>query len=323
MKIMKKFLLTAMTLVIAINLVACKSETKKIIIGEGDWDSNALHDQIAKIIIEEGYSLQTDIVVVDSPVLISGLRTNDIDLSMEFWSDNVLTYDDDIAAGYYKTLSTNFDDNMQGIYVPSYLVKGENALAPDLKTVKDLKKYPELFPDPEGSEKGVLYGGPVGWLATEFLQKKFTEYGLDENYIFKPIDSSATLSATLSSAYEKKEPWVGYNWEPTWVMGLYDMVLLEDEEYSKENFENGIGSFPSVDVQTIATPKFIEEYPQIADFLSKYETSSKLTSDGLAYMQENEVEADEAAKWVLNENKDLLKKWVSEEAYDKIIASIQ
>ncbi|MFA9399185.1 MAG: glycine betaine ABC transporter substrate-binding protein [Clostridiaceae bacterium] len=323
MKILKKILIAAMSLGLIINLVGCTSTPKKIIIGEGDWDSNALHDQIVKIIIEEGYGVPTDIIIVDSPVLISGLRTNDIDLSVEFWSDNILTYNDDISNGYYVELCTNFDDNMQGIYVPAYLVQGEDAIAPDLKTVKDLKNYSDLFPDPEGSDKGIIYGGPEGWLVTEFLHKKMIEYGLDEYYVFRTIDSSATLSATLSGAYEKGEPWVGYNWEPTWVMGLYDMVLLEDEEFSTDNFEKGIGSCPSVDVNVVATPKFIDEYPEIADFLSKYKTSSKLTSEGLAYMQKNGAEKEETAKWILNENKDLLKGWVSEDAYDKVIAYIQ
>ena len=40
----------------------------------------------------------------------------------------------------------------------------------------------------------------------------------------------------MISAIERGEPWVGYNWEPTWVMGLYDMTLLEDEPYDEEKW---------------------------------------------------------------------------------------
>ncbi|WP_461205453.1 ABC transporter substrate-binding protein [Clostridium sp. DL1XJH146] len=323
MKIIRKLLVVTMSLTLILSLFGCATESDKIVFGEGDWDSNALHDQIAKLVIEEGYGVPVDIVIADTAVMISGLKTKDIDLSTEFWSDNVPTYEEDIANGHYVELSTNFDDNIQGLYVPSYLVEGENAIAPDLKTVEDLKNYPELFPDPEGSDKGIIYGGPEGWMATGFLDKKMIEYGLDEYYSFKSIDSSATLSATLSSAYEKGEPWVGYNWEPTWVMGLYDMVLLEDTEYTPENFENGIGSFPSVDVTVVATQEFIDDYPEITEFLSKYKTSSEFTNQGLGYMHENEVEPDEAAKWLLSENKDLLKGWVPEDIYDKVISAIE
>ena len=43
-------------------------------------------------------------------------------------------------------LSTNFDDNSQGLYVPTYVIEGDKergieAVAPDLKTVEDLAKY--------------------------------------------------------------------------------------------------------------------------------------------------------------------------------------
>ncbi|MCG8502522.1 MAG: ABC transporter substrate-binding protein [Firmicutes bacterium] len=299
------------------------TDEKPIVFGEGDWDSNAFHDQVVKIIIEEGYGGQVDIVSADTAVMISGLKRKDIDVVLELWSDNVPTYQDDIKNGEYVELAVNFDDNMQGLYVPTYMVEGDNAIAPDLKTVEDLKKYAELFPDPEEPEKGIIYGGPEGWGATEFLHKKMKAYGLEEYFNFKTIDSSATLSATLASAYEKGQPWVGYNWEPTWIMGLYDLTLLEDTPYSAENYAKGVGAFASVDVMVVCANDFEERHPEIAGFLKNYTTSSSLTSAGLAYMQSNEVEADEAARWFLKENEDLWKSWVTEEAYGKIKKAIQ
>lgn len=294
------------------------AEKGSIVIGEGDWDSNAFHNQVISYIIRHGYGEETEIVLADTSVLITSFKNKDIDLSVEMWSDNIPTYEEDIKNNYYKELSINYDDNNQGLYIPTYLVEGDDAPAKDLKSVKDLIKYAHLFPDPEDSSKGIIFGGPEGWKATEFLHNKMKAYGLDKYYNFKPIDSSATLSATLTSAYEKEEPWVGYNWEPTWIMGMYDMTLLQDEKYSEENWTKGIGSFPQVKVTVVATPSFVEEFPEIADFLSKYKTSSALTSDALAYMQENEVEADVAAKWFLKEHPELLKKWLPSDVAEKI-----
>jgi len=322
---MKKISIFAVIFVLVIAMATgCSQETAEpIVIGEGDWDSNAFHDQVVKLIIEEGYGYEVDIVMADTSVLIAGLTARDIDLNMELWSDNIPTYQEDQDNGYYQSLSTNFDDNMQGLYVPTYLVEGDGALAPDLKSVKDLVNYKELFLNPEDPEMGIIYGGPEGWKATEFLYKKVDEYGLADLYDFKPIDSGATLAATIASAYEKGEPWVGYYWEPTWIMGIYDMTLLEDSPYSQEDYDMGIGSFPTVDVNVVATPDFIEAYPELAEFLSNYVTSSQLTSLALGYMQENEVEADEAAKWFLKENDDMLKSWVSEDAYANIVAALE
>lgn len=315
---MKKLMFIASLLILVLALSACAKEEKVIVMGEGDWDSNALHDQIVKLIIEEGYGVTVDVVTADTAVMVSGLKTKSIDAVMELWSDNVLTYDDDVNNGDYIPLSVNFDDNMQGLYVPTYLVEGDNALAPDLKTVEDLKKYASLFPDPEDPEKGIIYGGPEGWGATAFLHNKMEVYGLDEFYNFKTIDSNATLSATLSGAYQKGEPWVGYNWEPTWIMGLYDMTLLTDSAYSNEEFALGKGSFPSVPVTVCVNADFEEAYPEITAFLSNYTTSSEFTSTGLAYMQSEEVEAEAAAKWIMKENLDMFKAMMSTDAAKKV-----
>jgi glycine betaine/proline transport system substrate-binding protein len=314
----KNFMMIVSLMVLVFALSACAEEEATIVVGEGDWDSNALHDQIVKVIVEEGYGVMVDVVTADTAVMVSGLKTKDIDVVMELWSSNVLTYDEDISNGDYVELAINFDDNMQGLYVPAYLVEGDQALAPDLKTVMDLKNYANLFPDPEEPDKGIIYGGPEGWGATAFLHNKMEVYGLDEYFNFKTIDSNATLTATLSGAYQKEEPWVGYNWEPTWVMGLYDMVLLTDTPYSEEDYIAGNGSFPSVPVTVCVNSDFEEEYPELAEFFKNYTTSSALTSAGLAYMQSEEVEADVAAKWLMKENIDLFKAMMSDDAFTKV-----
>ncbi len=310
-----------MSIALVLLIAGCSKEPDIIKVGEGDWDSNAFHDQVAKFIIENGYGAKLDIITADTAVMVSGLKTNKIDMSMELWSDNIPTYQDDIDAGDYVALSTNFDDNMQGLYVPTYVVEGDDAVAPDLTSVSQLKDYANLFPDPEDPSKGIIYGGPEGWSATEFLHNKIEALGLDEVYNFRTIDSGATLAATLSGAYQRKEPWLGYYWEPTWVMGLYDMTLIDDEPYSEENFNQGIGAFPTVDVQVVATPDFVEKHPEITAFLKNYTTSSELTSQALGYMQDNEAESEEAAVWFLKEN-DMWKDWVSDEALSKIESAL-
>ena len=299
-------------------LSSCGTSKKEITLGEGDWDSNAVHDQIAKYIIEEGYDVKVNVVLADTSLMISALKAGNIDASLEVWTDNILTYPDDIASGKYEEVSTNFADNKQGLYIPKYLQEAN----PGLVNVMDLKDYMHLFPDPDNSSQGIIYGGPEGWGATDFLHKKMALYGLDEMYNFKPIDSNAILSTTLKAAYDKGQPWVGYNWEPTWIMGLYDMVLLEDSAFSAENYLIGKGSFASVDVTVGVRKGFKSDFPEIYKFLSNYSTSTEITNKGLSYMQENNVEAAEAAKWFLETYESLWTTWVPEEVANKVIKSL-
>ena len=320
----KRIISSMIAVLLIMSLSACSGDEQvTITLGEGDWDSNAFQDQVVKLILENGYDVSVDVVTADTAVMVSSMKTNKLDVCLELWSDNVVTYDDDIAAGDYIELGLNFNDNTQGLYVPRYMVEGENAIAPDLKTVEDLKKYVDLFPNPEDGSRGIIYGGPEGWSATEFLHKKMTTYGLEEMYDFKTIDSGATLAATLSGAYQKGEPWVGYYWEPTWVLGLYDMVLLDDSTYNEEDFANGVGAFPTVDVTVVGTQTFVNDNPELAEFFRSYHTSSAIINEALAYMQENGVEADATAKWFLVERQDVWTEWVDEDVAEKVLAAIQ
>ncbi len=324
MNISKKLLAILLILTLALSLAACgEDEQKTVTLGEGDWDSNAFQDQVVKIILENGYDVNVDIIAADTAVMVTSLKTDKLDICLELWSDNIVTYDEDIKNGEYIELGVNYDDNAQGLYVPRYLVEGEGALAPDLKSIKDLPKYWELFEHPEDPSRGIIYGGTEGWSATEHLHKKMEAYNLSDNFDFKTIDSTATLSATLSGAYLKGEPWVGYNWEPTWVLGLYDMVLLEDSEFSEEDFANGIGAFSTVDVTINSTQVFVDENPELAKFFKSYSTSSAIINEALAYMQENEVEADETAIWFIKEKQDIWTAWVDEDIAKKILDSIE
>ncbi len=312
MKLMKKLMIFVATLAIVFSISACGAlqDEDTIVIGEASWDSNKFHNQIARILIEEGYGVEVDLVTADTSVMVASLKADNMDLTMELWSDNIPSYQDDIDAGDYVELSVNFDDNEQGLYIPTYLQEQY----PGLQTVQDLPDYVHLFPDLD-SDKGLILAGPNGWSATSFLKDKMVEYNLDDDYKLKTLET-ATLYATLADAYANEDPWVGYNWTPTWVSGVYDLTLLEDSEYNEEDFANGIGEFPSVDVNVVAHPDLETNYPEVVEFLRNYETSSELTSSALAYMQENDVDAEAAAIWFLLENEDLWSQWVTTDAYD-------
>ena len=312
---MKK-LLTIVSLFFLVGFIsACETE-ETIVLAQADWESSEFHNEVVKILIEQGYGVMVETVPADTAVMVASLRTSDIDLSMEVWSDNIPTYQDELDSGDLVELSVNFDDNQQGLYIPRYLAD-EN---PGLRTVQDLKDYVDLFPNPEGGDKGIIYGGPDGWAATAFLEMKMEAYGLDEYFVFKKIDSSATMNATLAGAYATEDPWVGYNWEPTWALGLYDLVLLEDTEYSEADFALGVGAFPTVRVTVAVDKTFEDRYPDITSFLSNYTTSSDITSAALGYMQENDLEAADAAVWFLENYESLWTSWVPTDVADLVKA---
>ena len=119
-------------------------------------------------------------------------------------------------------------------------------------------------------------------------------------------------------------PWVGYYWEPTWVTGKYDIVLLEEAPYTDELWADGNKcAFKAVDCTITVDKVFYENHPEVVEFLSKYKTTSALVSETLAYMMNNETDLEETAQWFLKEKQEVWKQWVSEEKFNLVLSTLE
>ncbi|MBK5252436.1 MAG: ABC transporter substrate-binding protein [Peptostreptococcaceae bacterium] len=340
---MKKFLALGFILIMVMALAACgggdaevekegaaEVETEEAVfegplkLADCGWDSNKFHNSVAGYIIENGFGVETEIVPGSSAAVWLGLGEGDVDVLMETWSDSLVGYDEDIASGKILEIGTNMDDNIQGFYVPTYVIEGDaergiEPMAPDLKTVEDLKKYKDIFVDEEEPDMGRIYNSPPGWEVSMLIEDKFESYGLGETYnLFSP-GLGASLAASIVANYEKGEPWVGYYWEPAWITGGYDLTLLDEGEYSDELWENGrMCNFKPVYITVTVQKELPGLIPDVTDFLSKYNLSSSQTAEALAYMNNNEASADEAALWFLNEHEEVWTEWLDDAMVQKI-----
>ncbi len=314
---MKKIFAILVTTVIVLTLLggAALAETTHAVFADAGWDSIRLHNAIAAFIGETAYDLDTEEISGSTPITYTGLISGDVSVYMELWTDNLSTYQDDLEAGKFVELGVNFDDNAQGFYVPRYVIEGDEergieAMAPDLKTVADLKDYPDVFADPEDPGMGRVYGAISGWDVDLIMRAKYAFYGLDETFNYMDPGSDAALAAAFASAYKKGDAIVGYYWEPTWLTGKYDLVLLDDAPYEPELYPLGQCACPSVSVNIAVSNDFYAAAPEFSEFLSKYHTSSALTAEALTYILDNDATYEEAAKWFLTKNDALLDEWL-------------
>lgn len=336
---MKKLLLLLSTIVLIV-LSACggsdsssgsEGKVEKLVFADAGWNSIRVHNSIAQKIIEEGYGIDTEVTPGSTAATVQGLREGDIDVYMEVWTDNIKeVYEEAIDEGDIEKLSVNFDDNVQGLYVPTYVIEGDaerdiEPMAPDLKMVEDLKNYPELFADPAEPDKGRLINAPSGWAIEKAITQKMDSYGLNDTFVnFKP-GSDAAIVASLADAYKAGEAWVGYYWSPTAVTAKYDLTLLQEPKYDPEVYkETKATKAPPNDVVVAVHKDVPDAAPDVVDFLSNYETSSDLTEEALNYMNDNEdVSAEEAALWWMKENEDLWTSWVPEDVAKKVKDSME
>lgn len=300
-----------------------KGSSGTVVLSDAGWDSIKFHNAVTEFIAKNGYGMKTSVVSGSTPITHAALVRGDIDVNMETWTDNIATYKADLQSGSIVELGVNFDDNKQGLYVPRYVIEGDakrniKAVAPDLKTVADLARYSKVFVDEEQPTKGRIYGSIPGWAIDEIMFKKYKYYKLDQNYNYFRPGSDATLNASFVSCYEKGLPIVGYNWEPTWISGKLDLVLLKDAPYEEKAFKEGKTEAPSVKVAVAANKKFTERSPEFVSFLKKYRTSSTLTAEALAYIADNKATYDDAARWFMKKHPELLKQWLPQDKLDKV-----
>lgn len=316
-------------------LSACSGETSKdsikvIQFADAGWDSIRVHNSIAQLIVEEGYGYDTEVTSGTTAATVQSLEKGDINVYMELWTDNIKeVYEAAIEKGNIVNVSTNFADNSQGLYVPTYVIEGDaergiEPIAPDLKTVEDLAKYPEIFQDPEDKSKGRIIGAPSSWTVSEHLETKLQTYGLDEQYNYLAPGSDSAIVASLVGAYKEGEPWIGYYWSPTWVTASYDLTLLADNPYDETVWEETKGTeFPPNDVVIAVHKDFPTQAKDVVDFLSNYETSNELTEQALDYMNEADAEPAEAAKWWMQEHEEIWTTWVPSDVAEKVKKALQ
>jgi glycine betaine/proline transport system substrate-binding protein len=322
-------LLTALALV-ATGLLGCgTSEKKAVVFADGSWDSIQVHNRIASFILKYGYGYESQFTPGDTIPLFAGLSRGDIDVNMEVWVENQqVAYDKAVADNSIIDLGGNFLDNWQGWLVPTYVISGDATrgiapMAPDLKSVFDLPKYAVLFQDPENPTKGRFYNGATGWEATTINDQKLKEYGLDQYFVDFVTGSDAALSGSLASAYGKGEPWFGYYWEPTWVLGKYEMTRLEEPAYDAVTWNTTHAcAYPANKVEICVNSAFAKRAPDIESFLRQYTTTTEMINQILAYMQDNKATTEQAATYFLRSYESTWTQWVSSEVAAKVKAAL-
>ena len=326
-----RILLIVLTMVIAAGSALACDVGRPVVFAGMDWQSNAFHTAVAQKVLEAGYNCKTDVLPGTTIPLLQGVAQGDIDVVMEVWKDNVTeVWNRGLRRGQVVELGTNFPDAVQGWYVPRYLVEGSDALAPGLKAVSDLPVYKALFVDPEEPQKGRFYNCIAGWNCEVINSAKLKAYGLDDYFTnFRP-GTGAALAAAIASAFIREKPIVTYYWGPTWVLGKYDMVMLDEPPYEAEVFTALATSdypvrataYPVVEVVIGANRRFAEQAPTIIAFLKRYETDAALVSGALAYMEETAGTAEDAANNFLNTRFDLWSSWVDESTASRIRESL-
>lgn len=303
---------------------------RPVMFADLNYDSAQFHTEIAKFIIEHGYGCSVDAIPGDTIPLINGVARGDADIIMEIWTANpAQAWVDAEQAGQTVAMGTTFESSLEGWFVPTSLVSGEGARAPELKSVTDLPRYKELFEDPEEPGKGRFYNCPAGWQCEVVNSKKLIAYGLEDHFTnFRPGTGTA-LAAAADAAALRERPVLFYYWGPTWLLGKHDFTQLEEPPFDKAVWDRMLESaapeqataYPVSAVIIGANKAFTEAAPNLAAFLKAYDGTVQATQAALAEMQETNAPAAALAKKFLAGDESWTN-WVPEEVAAAVKAAL-
>ena len=313
---------------------AANAACGEVTIASMNWQSAEVLASLDKFILTNGYGCSANVIVGDTvPTITSMVEKGQPDVAPEGWVDLLPeVVSRGISEGKLVGAAVALSDGaVQGWWIPKYVADAH----PDIKTIQDALKHPELFPDPEDKSKGAVTNGPQGWGGTLATGQFYKAYGAEKaGFTLVDTGSAAGLDGSIAKAYERKQGWMGYYWAPTALLGKYQMVKLghgvpaDAAEWKRCNTvadckDPKPNDWPKDKVQTLVTKSFADKAgADVMGYLNKRSWSNDTVNKLMAWMTDNQSTGDDGAKYFLKNNPDLWTKWVSPEAATKIKAAL-
>ena len=311
----------------------------KLVIAEQNWASAELMANVDKIILEKGYGCSVELVPgATMPTFTSMNDKGSPDMNPEQWANAV--YTPLKKAVSEKRLIIANGAPITGLGEGWWLNPAALKKHPELKgmTAVQILERPDLFPDKEDPSKGAFMGCPAGWgcqLANANLYRAFEM----EKKGWKLIDpgSAAGLDGSIAKASDSNEPWFGYYWNPTSMVGKYNLQPVDFGVpfAGRDNWDNCITlaeqdcanpkptAWTKSEVNSIVTANFAKTGGKEAlSYVEKRVFPGEVMNGMLVYMADNQAKGSDAAVEFLIKHEDIWTKWVSSSAAKKIKKSL-
>lgn len=305
----------------------------KVTIADMNWSSASLIANVDRFILEHGYGCEAELIPGDTmPTSTSMIEKGEPDIAPEMWTNAVKELiEKGVKDGRLSIAGNSLSDGgEEGFWVPQYMVDAD----PSLKTIAGVIANVKLFEHPEDPELGAFYGCPAGWGCQLSSENLFEALKLQDAG-FELIDpgSGAGLAGSIARAYERKQPWFGYYWAPTAVLGKYKMVKVDfGTGVDKDHYTNCISKaecadpkvtmHPSAIVKTVTTIDFANKAKKPYEYLGKRAITNAKMNSLLAWMEDNQADGVIAAEHFLISYPELWKQWVPADVAAKVTDAV-
>jgi ABC-type proline/glycine betaine transport systems, periplasmic components len=301
----------------------------RVSIAEMNWASAGVAAWVDKIVLEEGYGCQVDLVAGDTmPTFTAMNEKGEPDIAPELWVNSVK---DPLAAAVeegrlIEAARILEDGGVEGWWVPRYIADAH----PEITSVEKALEHPDLFPAPENPSRGAVMNCPSGWSCQITTANLFrAENAAEKGFDLVDSGSAAGLDGSIANAYERQQGWFGYYWAPTAILGKYDMVRLPFEaELDLEEFttcttvvdceDPKVTEYPVAEVFTVVTQRVAANNPVVMDYLERRSWRNEVVNAILAWQDENQATNEDAAWHFFETYPEVWKAWLGDEAAQKV-----
>ena len=320
-------------------------KSKTISFSDTSFQTIWINNAIAEYIVTKGFCYPVKTDTVSSAVANQSLAQGQIDVNMELWAMNFLTWYNQVTKdGEVVDLGPTYDKSTQGWYVPKYMIDGDPArgikpTAPDLTSVDQLAKYWKLFQDPHDANKGLFINCITSWQCATVNRIKLKAYGLDKYFNVEEPGTAPALDAAIVGAYKKGQPFVAYYWAPTWLLGKYDLVQLKEPAYSDacntkilavvnnkipmSQVTSAMGcAYDSYPITKGVNSGLLKSAPDVVAFLKKMDVGNDPLQQTAAYMTANNATADQAARYFFEHYQSEWQSWLPSDVAQRVKAAL-
>jgi glycine betaine/proline transport system substrate-binding protein len=332
---MKKVLLSAVTIAALFGGGSAYAACGDISLAVFSWQSAEANAYVDQFILKNGYDCNPTTVAGDTvPTVTSMIEKGQPDIApsvvVGFLGE---FYEKGAAEKRVSIIGKGISDGSQsGWYIPKYVADAH----PEIKTVDDALKHPELFPSPEDSSKGVVIQGPQGWGDTTVTAQLFKAEEADKKgFTLLPSGSAAALDGVISKQYEAKKGYIAAYWAPTSLLVKYPMIRLEGPKHDDAEWKRCTTQPDCPDPKpnywgvndeiTLASDKFLkrDDVAPAKEYFSKRSWTQAEVGKVMLWMTDNQANGQDGAKWFIKNMPEVWTKWVPADVAEKVKAAAQ
>ncbi|MDB4139497.1 ABC transporter substrate-binding protein [Candidatus Thioglobus sp.] len=308
----------------------------KITIADMNWSSASLMANVDKAMLE-AMGCEVELVAGSTmPTFTSMNETGSPDVAPEIWAN---AFKDLVASATGAgRLHVANPEPMSGLGEGWWVLPSTLDANPELTSVEAILARPDLFPDKEDPSKGAFHGCPSGWSCQLINQSLFKAWDMEAKG-WKLVDpgSNAGLDGSIAKAAESGGNWFGYYWNPTAIIGKYDMQQVEwGVPYAgDDNWHNCIAlgadncSDPepsawvnSVVIALVSDNMFYNGPKEAMGYFKARTWPGTVMNEMLVWMQDTGGTGADATVEFLTNHGDLWKTWVSADVAASVEASL-